>query len=140
MGGLAWVASIFAWVASVDFKQGCPCVTVNVTDCFLLLFENKRHCVSPEYGSGACRKWDLETPLCQDSSELFCQDRWCYVDPLQCRASSVEYSRSATFLGAPGVQGPLYFSYDTCGSNPDDWRKFRISSSLRAHLRVCLRT
>jgi len=79
----------------------------------------------PANGSSTCSQWDALTPTCNVADvPAFCEQPWCYVDPVQCRASDVVYEKSSYYKD---VAPPLFFSYHTCGGRRDYWKYFEAT-------------
>jgi hypothetical protein len=70
------------------------------------------------YGLGSCKRWDVAMePYCSfangtalPAAPSWCQERWCWVDPVSCDQADVAASAYFPNSGA-------YFSYSTCGAS-----------------------
>jgi len=64
-----------------------------------------------------CDAWDKDlTPKCKGPNpEPWCKQKWCYVDPCKCDLPDIP--KVSAMLPDAKYQGkPLYYSYETCGS------------------------
>jgi len=66
---------------------------------------------------GRCEAWDLKKhPKCEESSsEPWCKQKWCYVDPCKCKNVGSLPKPSIYLKGAQYKGKPVHFSYATCG-------------------------
>jgi hypothetical protein len=72
-------------------------------------------CFPSTYGSNGCSQHDLTaSPECRQdgSTPAWCNDQWCYVDPLACKRGNVP---SALFNDTYWGPERLAYSYETCG-------------------------
>lgn len=88
------------------------------------------HCYPLNYGLDGCDAYDLEyDPACQadrvDTAETkaYCDEPWCFVDPVLCRDSTYSFWKSQNF--------DLYWSYETCGGDETEWTDDAIVETLR---------
>lgn len=136
----AGVCSAYHGRINISTRRGsseCPCTDTSrmlaaQTNC---IFEDASgsepgilangRCYPLSYGSTECNAWDLATSSdCQQElAPAYCIQRFCYVDPEQCRLSSEHYYQSQHFPG-------LYYSYSTCGSTAQDWLTFETTDTL----------
>jgi len=88
----------------------------------------EQYCFNVNYGSSTCDMHDKNQGVCADATgtpidnaPLWCARSWCYVDADVCKENDLFYTRSHVFP-------QLYYSYQTCGSDP------RTTSDLRSAL------
>ena len=84
----------------------CPCIATPASllsnasggklACFDATIGASTFCYPAEYGAYECDAHDqgLE-PYCNASSNGFCAEPWCYVDPDTCHSSPVPYEKSS---------------------------------------------
>lgn len=112
----------------------CPCV--NTTSLFATLRDesfgrpnctlysqskgvaNTPICLPSDYGSSGCAAYDANVNgWCQGTSG-WCGLTWCYVDHDTCLMSNLDMAGTKMF---PALDGQLYYSYGTCGSDPQPY-------------------
>jgi hypothetical protein len=88
----------------------------------------QQFCFNVNYGSSNCAKHDENVGVCADATgaslsnaPVWCSRPWCYVNHTVCKENELFYTRSHVFP-------QLYYSYQTCGSDP------RTTSDLGAAL------
>jgi hypothetical protein len=94
----------------------CPCVGVDEIEGSTTASLKDGSKVSYPADLGAhCKAWDADNhPKCPDES--WCESKWCYVDPCNCKNVKVLPKPSIYLPGAKYQGKPVYFSYATCGS------------------------
>lgn len=105
----------------------CPCVGVEGVpgdiDFKTGMNESAGLIKYPADTGAVCKAWDnLRNPECSEgSTEPWCKEKWCYVDPCNCKLPGKNQPSKAGLLKGAIFQGkPAYYSYSTCGST-DKW-------------------
>lgn len=71
-------------------------------------------CLPSDYGSSGCSAYDANVDQWCDDAAGWCGLDWCYVDHDTCRMSNLDMAGTQMF---PKLDGQLYYSYGTCGSD-----------------------
>merc|ERR1719305_890099 len=100
----------------------CPCVGINGVGGELNISIGDSQVAYPSDLGTKCDSWDDDryTNACEDGGEPgkgngWCAQKWCYVDP--CNCEGVTPKKSSYVLDASYKGNPLYYSYETCGSD-----------------------
>lgn len=100
--------------------HGCACIGFHdISGETTLTIKGAKTAYPADLGS-YCHTWDDgHHPECPDGK--FCKDKWCYVDPKECRLPTVP--KVSAYMPDAKYQGlPIYYSYATCGYE-DQWAK-----------------
>jgi len=127
------VCAFRAQAASSYPKYGgedCPCIGIDVSNSIkpfaaIAVHDTVSGTVGdfpPELGT-SCKNWDMESnPACAgENPPAFCKERWCYVDPCNCKTETHDLSASTYLPTWKYHKKPLHFSYSTCGATADPW-------------------
>jgi hypothetical protein len=98
------------------------------------------NCYPELFGVGACKPWEaLHDPAClshpspSPSRPAYCDEPWCYVDPITCEARQTGKTYRASDLLIVPTSWPgekPYYSYETCGGNTEAWTENIVTASL----------
>ena len=84
-------------------------------------------CLPSDYGSSGCAAYDANVDRwCDGVGDRWCELEWCYVDHDTCLMANQDMAGTKMF---PSLDGQLYYSYGTCGSDP---RPYNAAISLEA--------
>ena len=75
-------------------------------------------CLPSDYGSSGCAAYDANVDQWCDGVAGWCGLEWCYVDHATCLMSNLDMAATKMF---PALDGQLYYSYGTCGSDPQPY-------------------
>lgn len=104
--------------ASANYgNTACRCVGIDAVSGVTQVVINGEIVAFPGGLGARCEAWDNGIhPSCLGSSPpSFCSQRWCFVDPCNCKMSQVP--RTSGYMPTVHYQGkPIFYSYETCGS------------------------
>jgi len=114
-------------------SEGCPCVGIDVSGSMkpfptVAIDDSKSgtwDTFPPEIGT-TCSSWDENAnSLCKGPNPPeFCSQRWCYVDPCNCKGIDTAPKQTQNIAGSNIKGRPMYFSFSTCGDQyllDDGW-------------------
>jgi len=127
---VAFALSTKVVLANKFGQEGCECVGIDVGNAVrpfpMIKVDDQPIGVTasfpPEMGT-FCKAWDAgHHAKCNGAKDqpLFCEQKWCYVDPCKCNANIT----GSTYLPSWKYhKRPLHYSFETCGGNQDEWFK-----------------
>jgi len=100
---------------------GCPCIGVSGRNGTVFALIDGQNVPYPINTGSYCNRWDDHTSTkCMGSNApdldgAWCLEKWCFVDPCNCKLSGAVPHLSTYFQNDPIQNKKLYYSYEACG-------------------------
>jgi hypothetical protein len=131
-------AAAEAKVAEEYGDNNCPCVGIDDLEGKTTVhIGNKTKDQKADVGA-SCKAWeDGWHPSCKgDKPPAWCKQKWCYVDPCNCKKVNDVPKPSSYLPDAKYIGKPLHYSYATCGAS-DSWTSDKKRKALKHVKETC---